>query len=359
MLNQISQKLAIKFYQAVIDTKKDLNQICCVIAIDCSRTIKIKNKILHLFLASGMIECFNVLEIPYSIVIFADYKFQYIIKKFEEPHSEYIIQRIFDCIIVERFRTRIADACYFINEKVFCDLRDYKAIFLISNGIDPKLNVGEQWNSIFDNKKNSFGFFFVHPTEKGELNEEDLSYLINMWNRFKNDTDTSVISINEDNIFNVEFPLISNFASVFKKLEPQFKELEKTINNEPFFVKNINLNVEDMEKFTKIIDNYSKEYSIYVQNNPHSQPKKKYNNDNIKIIPSFITSNIQTNNLNEINSILSSILNELKDIKINEISLAFPPNKPSMYIPSIKGNRLYIIGLINFVLTDVQDNKIF
>ena len=50
LLNQISQKLAIKFYQAVIDTKKDLNQICCVIAIDCSRTIKIKNKILHLFL---------------------------------------------------------------------------------------------------------------------------------------------------------------------------------------------------------------------------------------------------------------------------------------------------------------------
>ena len=65
-----------------------------------------------------------------------------------------------------------------------------------------------------------------------------------------------------------------------------------------------------MEKFTKIIDNYSKDYLIYIQNIPHSQPKKKYNNDNFKIIPSFITSNIQINNLNEINSILSSILNE-------------------------------------------------
>jgi len=51
ILKQISQKLAIKFYQASIDTQKDLNQICCVIAIDCSRTIKLKNKILHLFLA--------------------------------------------------------------------------------------------------------------------------------------------------------------------------------------------------------------------------------------------------------------------------------------------------------------------
>ena len=50
-----------------------------------------------------MIECFNALEIPFSIVIFADYKFQYIIKKFDEEYSEYIIQRIFDCIIIERF----------------------------------------------------------------------------------------------------------------------------------------------------------------------------------------------------------------------------------------------------------------
>ena len=123
------------------------------------------------------------------------------------------------------------------------------------------------------------------------------------------------------------------------------------------FVKNINLNVENMNKFTKIINNYSKEYSIYVQNNPHIQPKNKYNDENIKIIPSFITPNIHTDNLNEINLMLSFILNELKDIKINEISLVFPPNKPSMYVPSIKGNRLYIIGLINFVLTKGQDNK--
>ena len=48
-----------------------------------------------------------------------------------------------------------------------------------------------------------------------------------MWNNFKNDTDTSVISINEDNIFNVEIPLISNFASVFKKLEIQSKKIRK------------------------------------------------------------------------------------------------------------------------------------
>ena len=300
-----------------------------------------------------MIECFNALEIPYSIVIFADYKFQYIIKNFKEEYSEKIIQRLFDCIIVERFRTRIADACYFINERISCESRDYKAIFLISNGIDPKLKVGEQWvnNNIFFNKKNSFGFFFVQPTEKNELDEDDMLYLIKLWEQFKIDTDTSVVSLNEDNIFNVEIPLINNFASVFKKLEPNSKE-EKYTFYEPKFVDKINLNVENMNKFIKIIDNYSKDYSIYVQNIPHSQPKNKYNENNIKILSSFISTNIQTDDINEINRLQSCILNELKDIKINDICLSFPPNKPSMYLPSIKGNRLYIIGLINFILTN-------
>ena len=39
-----------------------------------------------------MIESFNALEIPFSIVIFAVYQFQYIIKKFEEEYSEYLFR---------------------------------------------------------------------------------------------------------------------------------------------------------------------------------------------------------------------------------------------------------------------------
>ena len=177
-----------------------------------------------------MIECFNSLEIPYSVVIFADYKFQYVIKQFEEEHSEYIIQRIFDCMMVERFRTRIADACYFINEKIQNKSKDYKAVFIISNGVEPKLSIGEQWEQLFNKEKISYGFFFVHPTEENELEEDDFLFLKNMWNKFRENTGTSVISINEDDILNDDITLIANFTSVFNKLNPTIKEENENKN---------------------------------------------------------------------------------------------------------------------------------
>ena len=45
--------------------------------------------------------------------------------------------------------------------------------------------------------------------------------------------------------------------------------------------------------------------------------------------------------------------------KQNLINSLFPPNKPFIYVPSVKGNRLYILGLINFCLTHGQENKIW
>ena len=53
------------------------------------------------------------------------------------------------------------------------------------------------------------------------------------------------------------------------------------------------------------------------------------------------------------------VIKDLIVIPLHFFQCFLPPNKPSMYIPSIKGNRLYIIGLINFVLTNGKDNKIW
>ena len=52
-------------------------------------------------------------------------------------------------------------------------------------------------------------------------------------------------------------------------------------------------------------------------------------------------------------------MNSFKYLTINDINSTFPPNKPSLYAPSVKGTKLYIIGLINFILTHRQDNKIW
>lgn len=50
---------------------------------------------------------------------------------------------------------------------------------------------------------------------------------------------------------------------------------------------------------------------------------------------------------------------ENKGVVLDLIDTIFPPNKPSMYAPSIKGTRLYLVGLVKFIITAGQDNKIW
>ena len=73
-----------------------------------------------------MANYFNSIEIPYAIVVFCDYGVQFIIKDFNEPHQEDVSQLIFDAIMVPRCSTRIANACYFISQKVNCKNRTNK-----------------------------------------------------------------------------------------------------------------------------------------------------------------------------------------------------------------------------------------
>ena len=111
--------LTLKLYQNFVKDECNFKNICVVIGIDCSRTINEKCKVIHSLFIFSLINLLNMMGIPYSIVIFADYKFQYIIKEFNEPHSEEIFQRIYDSITVKRFATKIADVCYFIKKKQF------------------------------------------------------------------------------------------------------------------------------------------------------------------------------------------------------------------------------------------------
>ena len=110
-LNKLSRNLCLNFYRHIITLNIATNRTYGIIAIDCFRAISIKEKIYNIILAASMANCFEYLEIPYSVVVFADFKFQYIIKKYNEPHSDKIIQRIGDAVLVKRFFTRIADVC--------------------------------------------------------------------------------------------------------------------------------------------------------------------------------------------------------------------------------------------------------
>ena len=116
-LSQFSNNIFLKLFQKCVNLKINKSETSVIIAIDCCRTIIKYIKLINVIFACGIANCLDSLEIPYSIVVFADYKFQYVIKDFNEPHSNEILQRILDCVLVSRYLTRIADACWFIKKK--------------------------------------------------------------------------------------------------------------------------------------------------------------------------------------------------------------------------------------------------
>ena len=83
LLNDISKNLFIKFYQQYSDFHK--KDICFIIGIDLCRII---DKKFHTIIATAISNCFNNIEIPYSIIVFSDYGVQLYLKDFYETHDE-------------------------------------------------------------------------------------------------------------------------------------------------------------------------------------------------------------------------------------------------------------------------------
>jgi hypothetical protein len=79
LINGQTSNLMMKLFQAGIDSKCHFQNICCIIGIECSQTLLQIEKLASIFLAVSMANSFSMLEIPYSIVIFADFNFQFIL----------------------------------------------------------------------------------------------------------------------------------------------------------------------------------------------------------------------------------------------------------------------------------------
>ena len=371
-LNKLSRNLSLILFWRIIELNIATNRTCGIIAVDCFRAISIRDKIFNIILATSMANCFDYLEIPYSVVVFADFKFQYIIKKYNEPHSDKIIQRIFDAVMVKRFFTRIADVCWFIQRHP--DLvhpnRSYRVVNIISCGLDPKLKIPDQWHGIFDHdEKTKFGFFFLPPN-----NPKYIDNLHSIWEKFRNELSVPLVSIDDNRIIvlgeysekSTYSEIVNAFAKLFSSIEYTLEEkqidaiVKKRAKIECDMVESLDIS-SDL-KFIEILDAMKNKEAnidkIFIQNKPHELSKEKILDD-IKISPNHIIQKVNSYS-KENEAIVNKILsNDYKEGKRALIDLIFPPNKPSMYAPSRKGTRLYIMGLVNFVLTKGQDNKIW
>ena len=349
--------LTLKLYQNYVKSECNFKNVCVVIGIDCSRTINEKSKVIHSLLTFSFINILNILGIPYSIVIFADYKFQYIIKDFKESHSDEIFQRIYDSIIVKRYATKIADACYFIKKKTDF-VKENKAIFIISNGLDPKLKFPNNWYNLFNDKKESFGFYFIHSPE---IPNKDIPFIENIWKNFKDMTKIELTICKGENILKGDNFLINTFINTIKKLNSNPEN--DVLHYQPQFPEQIEIIEKKCEKLKKMMmKKMIIDIPIYIQNKYIKSENHKLNISGITVKYNFMVKFIK--NIGEDINIINikkenNFINNFPVINNELMNSIFVPNQPTLYAPSHKGNRLYLLGLINFCLTNGQDNNIW
>jgi hypothetical protein len=155
------------------------------IIFDCARIIDYYHKYIYFILIIALTNALSYLEINYLFAVVGDSRFKAIIKDFKEPHSKEIIQRILDCITIQRYRTNIAScAKTAIDEFPIIDANNQRIFYFFTNGLDDEYKLYDEWNKeIISNKNCFFSFLFYLPTEEIE-NEEDIAFLINSLTEF-------------------------------------------------------------------------------------------------------------------------------------------------------------------------------
>lgn len=346
-LEKISILLTLQFIKSTTLSLKNYTNSSFIIAFDCCKNININEKLINLILTISLSKCLFYLEIPFSIIIYSDYMFQYTIKDFFEPFSINIIQRLYDCIIVDRFFSRIFDVCYYIEKKINFPNENKMAI-IISNGIDYSLNLGNCWKKYFE-KNIKFCFFF------NNYNISNLKDIQKIWEKFEKETEFPIIEFNSEMMNSILFDL-----NKYKKILSSFSDSKieiKSIMN-PNYCEFFEYYIEKLsEEYKDINLYYSQIDKIFVQIKQREKPSQKIYLNKGNIINCFGV------NSSEKNYNCESFLKEFdKNLPIYNQKLIddmFPPNKPTLYAPSNKGTRLNFSGLLNFFITNGQDDKIW
>ena len=222
--------------------------------------------------------------------------------------------------------------------------------------MDVKLKKANDWNkNVFNFNENTlFDFTFI-KTE--EINNEDYVKIEEIWKNFSKITK---ININIFNIKEIVFPSKSqclNILKIFTVLNNKKINKNSDEKNEKYFYSPLyenfknsnlnNLNILIKHIINKKNSNYSNKFYI---KNKFSQNSLSTNIEisKIKLKNSFLTTKYETNK-NEENSLksLNLLINsDSFNFKQNLLNIIFPPNKPTTFSPSIKGSRLYILGII-------------
>lgn len=353
------------------------------ILVDCSNEISEKQKAALILISIAYANALSLLGIPYSLIIFCDSNFQFILKKIEEPHGKIFFLKLIEMINVKRRMSSMSDAIQMANQKIKFPKRNKHLIYVLSDGLSTSLNSPKEWTAkVLNILSSAVSFFFIDI-----LDNDTSPKIIEVWKGFANSvknaksanslfySKSNGIFLNEGvySIDNNEYiqPIGSCFVTPFiqlakKNIKPAHKiKSIKFKTNDVIYPDDYVYDENTIRKAIELICNGSnaQEKKIFcTHNNPTIS-------ESISIeVPSFLPTSFcvqmtEFDNIDYVTSInqLLGITQEL--IESNSIlemsSYMFEPNKPTQYTPYAFGTLFNFPGLIRFLLTKGQDNKIF
>ena len=345
-----------------------------VFLLDPSVYISEEIKLLNLFILCAMTNALNCLEIKYSIILMGDEEFRCVLKDYKKPHSIEALQRVYECLILRRFRTNIPGCLKYAIEEISNKSEfKYTSFFIFTDGLDKRFAYTQKnnWDShIFYKKSNSFGFIFLLSSVLSDVQKK---FLYNIWEKFVDESKNSRSSISlkylereidEEfekklkDIFesNLSGPKRGEQQNEIKYIEPIFKiKTEISISN---FIKSNN-KILDSKSLFKLNGSFIKNEIIASSLNTNKEPLNvnHYKNNLHQIAKRVNNNNEEPENdsINFTHKFLSIRTNLNRGI-LEEI---FKPNKANLKVLSNTGTEIDIMALILYFLNPVPDPMIY
>ena len=206
--------------------------------------------------------------------------------------------------------------------------------------------------AIFNNEKEKFCFYFV----KSDLNELDMNKIIKIWDDFREKTKSEIAKISIEEILNGKSSTFLPFKKIMQSdIYKNIEEIKRMKITQPEFKEIVKFDKEDYFKLLNSINTdiiNSREY--FVQNRLHIPSKGKYKLEDYIIKNPFSSLRgecfSEDYNLDAISKDANSALEKIffhqiaSEIKLEYLEFVFTPNKPSMYSPSAKRNKIIFNG---------------
>ena len=347
-----------------------------VILIDPSVYISEEIKALNIFIICAMTNALNCLEIKYSIFLMGDEDFRCELKNYNEPHSIEVLERVYDCLMLKRFRTNIPSCLKYCLEEI-CPNSNFKynSFFIFTDGMDKRFTYTQKktWDTdIFYEKKNSFGFIFLLSSI---LTKKDKDFLNDIWNKFisqtKRNSHSSIFLKNLELKIDQKFQDAVSEIFILNLLRPKSEAPINEIKyNKPVFAikydnsiytifDNINKVLDDKSLFN-LNGSYIKNDIISSSLNTNIEPlDTNCFKNNLHQMAKRINNNINEPDNNNMINLAHKFLSIRANLNRGILEEIFKPNKANLKVLSNSGTEIDIMALILYFLNPVPDPLIY